>query len=141
MIDAEAIMFAILTKNIATPKGTNLFNEIGTRAWSPIPPAKSTWKNDAKAIIFHFEPDGNDAAGAIHELGMIAKCYGGSPDVNDAKTVYRVLYARLRLLTENTGAGKLMRAWRINSPGRLPPEPGTGWVPYVMRFAVHIEAA
>ena len=118
-------------------EGTVLYELVGKRIWSPI--ARTNWKNDAPAIVAHVETIAGHPAAPTSPSTVVLKCYGGSMNPDDAKSVAHATVPILHQLRGSQSAhGTILKSDLIVMfPG--PPEQTTGWPVWVVKYGLTVQ--
>lgn len=131
MTDTSQVIFEWLTAASA------LQDSIASQCWTPIAP--KGWKGDSAAIVFTEQGPSSHASGATHTATFTFKCYGGTADPTDARTVAGLLWDRLHHANFTaTAAGRIMSA-QLTGGGGTTTEPDTGFPVYFASYQVTIE--
>lgn len=128
MIDTAQIIYDHLSEI-----GSDLYNECGTRIWTPVAP--SDWDNVDPCVIFNESSSGAHYSGATIRSLFNFKCYGGSSQYGNEATVFRYLFDRLHGTTRTLPSGGIISAQMV-SANQLPPEPDTQFHSYQCTFAI-----
>jgi len=121
-----------------TAEDTGLFTLVGTRFWSPVPPADATFTNKNAAIIYHY--DGRVLpfnVRAHNTCNAVFKCYGGG-GFDDARDVLEALVDRFHgKINQVTASGTIMWSHLV-SANQPQAEPGTNSPVAIASFAILI---
>lgn len=128
MVDTAQIIYDYLSAS-----GTNLYDQCGTRIWTPVAP--NDWANADPCVIFNESSSGAHYSGATIRSLFNFKCYGGSSQYGNEATVFRYLYDRLHATTKTVASGTIVSA-QLVSANQLPPEPDTQFHSYQSSFAI-----
>ncbi len=134
MTSTDDIIFQLLTTS-----GHDLEdNQIEGRAYGL--PHKG-FTNEKKTILFRSVGDSlKSSGGSIIGAEFEFRCFGGSDDIDDAKTVYRSLFDRMaKVNAETVAAGIVQRGFFQTSSFDV--EADTGFPIMIAFFNFNIEAA
>ena len=131
MIDRTQILYEALTT--ASPLATQIQN----RAFSPVAP--ETWDGTQKAIIYHQDSSGSHITGSTNTSTFVFKCYGGDNTYTSSRTLFRLLYDRLQMITGTFAGGSIISA-ALQTDTQLPPEAeGSRLKAHLARFSILFE--
>ena len=131
MINRMAVVYEILTQS------STLFDEVGTRVWSPVAPSNG-FDGNASAIVFHQADGAAHLTGATNTATFVFKCYGDDNTYTKAHEVFRLLFDRLQMLTETVASGSIITA-RLETDFQLEPDAETKHKAHLAQFSIMFE--
>jgi hypothetical protein len=131
MIDRIGIVYELLTT------ASTLFDEVGTRVFSPVAPSNG-FDGNASAIVFHQSDGAAHLTGATNSATFVFKCYGDANTHTKAHEVFRLLYDRLQQRSETVASGKILTA-RLETDFQIEPDADTNYKAHLAQFSIMFE--